>query len=188
MCDGFVGIQSGEQCVTSHRGEFYSVWSCSKVKKKWKCFKKWSGNHRHKHTWFTQNILPEWWDWRAAWMLISEDVAGVHVTGSRRQVNDGRREKTTTRKLSILIDSDWDSKDRVRHRHVRNGIRIILGCVFHVNQQGVIIYGETLVSSLIAFTTDWFNHTLYFYMYTIFLSYIQMGEWSVSFYGQKLLF
>lgn len=29
---------------------------------------------------------------------ISEDVAGGQVTGGRRQVNDGRREKTTTRR------------------------------------------------------------------------------------------
>lgn len=57
-------------------------------------------------TWFTENILPEWRDlWRAAWMLIREDVAGVQVTGSRRQVNDSRTEKTTTR-----WDERWQSK------------------------------------------------------------------------------
>lgn len=46
---------------------------------------------------FTQNIPPE----RLASCVNaekSEDVAGAQVTGSGRQVNDGRREKSTTRR------------------------------------------------------------------------------------------
>lgn len=46
--------------------------------------------------WHTTHYRLETWDRRAVWMLTTDDVAGVQVNGSRRQVNDSGREKTTT--------------------------------------------------------------------------------------------
>lgn len=136
------------------------------------------------------------------------------VTGSRRQVNDGRREKTTTHR-----DKRWQSKQtrtsktqyRPQTAESSQRSQTVHPDWFWLRFQGqtetsstsetqsesysavfsMLISRESSLmekflsgklrwlhwlSSLVAFTADWFDHTTYFYMYAI----IYRGENDLS--------